>query len=252
MKLPYLIPFNYCTIFILVSVVASYADKIGLADSMFAEGDIRVVTTKYIKFHTSNTGTLVKIPTEKIDFIEMKGIKYVFNKERNRWDMVVYTDVSDKVRIGSIEKEVVGIQGDISICKYKAYEDLYGDKESFSRSDSVYRENFYELCYKGDNFELIGEKYDVGYILGFNDKNITRFEKNPYPSGEGGVITGFIFLGVGLFQIGVVTIAGFVSDEGHIFESFVPGMIGCTVAGIVLPINLVKKKRHNKWKKRYQ
>ena len=252
MKLSYLIPFNNCMVFIFVCVVASYADKIGLADGMFAEGTIRVVTTKYIKFHTSNTGTLVKIPTEKIDFIEMKGIKYVFNKEQKKWDMVVYTDVSDKVRIGSIIKEVVGIKGDISICKYKAYEDLYGDKGSSSKSDSVYRENFYKLCYKGDNLELISEKYDVGNILEFNDKHITRFKKNPFPSGEGGMITGFIFLGVGLFQVGVVTIAGFVSDEGHIFESFVPGMIGCTVAGIVLPINLINNKRYNKWEKRYQ
>jgi len=252
MRLYYLIPFKCCVLLLLIWVVSSHADKIGLADGMFAEGTISVVTTKYIKFHTSNTGTVVEIPTGKIDFIEMKGIKYVFNKERKRWDMVIYSDVSDRVKVGSIEKVVVGMQGDISICKYNAHEELYGVEMMSSGSDSVYRENFYELCYKGSNFELISEKYDVDNIFGLNYTHIIRYRQNPYTSGKGGIITGFIFLGVGLFQISIAAMVGSSSEEGPVFESLVPGMMGCTVAGIVLPINFTQSRKYNKWKERYQ
>ena len=233
-------------LFVCICIIRAQ-DTITFNDGMFATGAVKSVTADSVKLTASFTKEVVAVSTESVGAIQILGERYTFNKESGVWE-----DRSAGALTDHFTQITLGDDREISVLKYRGSPVARSSKGFSSVMDSIYRTNFYEMCYRGYNVEFSGEAISTRDILEPSLNKISQSMENPFKSGTRQIIGGFILLGWGiaLTNIGILGISSGVDQEILPFIFGGGGMI--LVATIRISIGFKHKKQHDQWEEQYE
>ncbi len=215
-------------------------------DSISAHGLIIEMNAKNVRFRKSGSPEIVTVHNSKISYLELNETPFQFNRDRYEWAPQSVTSAKKEI-VSVLTEDEKNIEKamDISISKYTSPFTLMVDLNSSAVLDSIYTTNFYELRYKGYNFELSEEVYAFQDICGIPSDGKRPEIENPRKSGIGNMVFGFILLGWG---VGINGLSAILEEPKLLI-----GGIGLWAgAGISFVISNKRKKEHDQWEKKHE